>query len=1370
LANTNSFIFVERTCTEVDPHSQQRISRPLQDYRALNAYVLLGDPGAGKTTAFEQEALAAGVKPITARDFVALEPSANYQGEILFIDGLDEMRSGDGDGRTPLDQIRQRLDKMGRPRFRLSCREADWLGASDAEALKRISPDGKITALHLNPLTAQDVTDILHANANITDNDAFLRQADEHGLGELLRNPQTLNLLMQSVGGGQWPQSRSAVYEMACRELIRETNLEHRQAQRGKRTSDDTLLGAAGYLCAIQLLSGLAGYAMDDDAASTQHAKLQELFNPADLPLMDTLKSNLFRSDGAERRSVIHRSVAEYLGARYLAQSIENHSLPVGRVIALMAGNDGGIVADLRGLAAWLSVHSPTARAALIDRDPLGVVLYGDVKRFPSDDKIRILDGLGREAQRYPWFRSGDWTSHPFGALATSDMAQTFQQILASPARADADQALLECVLDAIRHGELIPAMIEPLGRVVRDASYFPKVRSTTLTALRHITANNHAYLLSFAHDIRAGAIEDTDDELIGMLLKLYYPEIISPEEILDYFHRQNHQNLIGDYFMFWVHYLPTATPKDSLPILLDQFVKRRTAIEEALAEHQPNQMLGQVLVQGLMEHGDIITNERLCDWLGIGLDQYFEPQIEQEQIKLISQWFDARPERYKAILARSVALCAGQNEAWKCLYYCATRLYGARAPADMTHWYLTKAVEATEEQTALAKFYFKEAVSQLQQQGGQNYLTSQSLDFLDSWIKAHPIFQQWLEPLITCDLNDEHRDFHRQQAVRTRESRIEQSKKKQEWLAHFSQHHAAIRDGSAPTGVLHQLALVYQGRLQGAGGKTPDERFTHFLDGDTKILAAVHEGFRHVLARQDLPSVAEIIDLAAKGRMHFIRSPCLIGMDELYQAEPACAMQLDGAVLGRLAAFRLTDTANNDPSWFAALIQQRPALVAEVLSPYIIAMLRANNEHISAINSIAYKDLYANLAPIVLPDLLEGFPLRARKNQVGYALDPLMKGALHYLDPKTLAQLIAQRLTLKSMDVAQKVYWLACGLVIAPDIYEKPLLHYIKKNEIRINYLAEFFASGQARQIPNPANIPASTMALLVELLAPDYSPERPIGVHAVSRYTETADLMRSFIHTLGGETGEIATQTLERLLTLPKLASWHDTLRGALHTQRIARRKASFSPVNSVEVSRMLANLQPASAADLAALAFDHLQDIARNIRDGNTNDYRQYWSHDEKNKALNKPKPENDCRDTLLSDLQIRLTRLGIDAQREGSYADDKRADIRVSYYGAHQFNVPIEIKKDSHTDLWSAIGNQLIPRYVRDPGTDGHGIYLVFWFGGKKMPLPPDGKKRPVSAKALEDQLRSLLMPEERHRIQICVIDCALPGITPPSQPQ
>lgn len=1349
----NESFFVERTCTEIDHSSKQRITSPLKEYRDQAAYVLLGDPGAGKTNAFKREATESGGEYISARDFATFEVNAKYQDKILFIDGLDEMRVGGGDGRTPLDQIRKNLEKLGRPHFRLSCREADWLGASDAEALVRVSPDEKVVALHLDPLTDQDIGEILHHEESISDADGFIGQARNHGLGELLRNPQTLNLLVRAVGSNEWPQSRKDVYEMACQQLIRDPNPEHRQAKRDQLISYDTILDAAAYLCAIQLLSGLAGYALDDDAIGPQHVGLQGLANPTDLPLIAALKTNLFQGDGEDRRITIHRSVAEYLGARYVANAIKNRSLPIGRVLALMTGDDGGVVTDLRGLSAWLSVHCSTERALLIERDPLGVVLYGDVKHFPPDDKKLILDAMHGEACRYPWFRSEDWSSPPFGALATMDMEHAFKQILASSSRVDADQALLDCVLDAIRHGERMPMLAESLNGVARDASYWPRIRKNALEALMCVTPDETSQLLKLAEDIQTGAVEDRDDEILGILLGMLYPHAIPSAKILDYLHPQKDRNLLGAYFGFWSRKLSDLTTRNDLPLLLDQLAQKRSVLRKTLDMRQFDRLAGQILARGLDDHGDLITDERLYNWLGIGLDEYDHPRLDREYAERVAHWLADHPNRYKAMIEHGVALCAGRENLF---YRCEGRLYRAPPPHDIGSWYLEKA--ATEHQSELAKYFFEQAVYRLIQEGGQQDLIPIALEFLDAWINAHPTFRPWLERFVTCPIND----WQQEHAISDRDSKVEQRKQKNAWTNHFRKHLAVIRDGSAPSSILHELALAYKGLLYEAHGETPQERLADFLDGDKELMAAAHEGFHHVLAREDLPTIAEIVDLEVKGRMHFIRWPCLVGMDELYQTDPSGAMKLDEALLSRLLAFRLTDNTGDDPAWFTALVQVRPALVAKVLIAYALPMLRARKDHVAALYAIAYDDAYADVARIVLPSLLEGFPLRAGKNQLANALDPLMKAALHYLDQKVLAQLIARKLELKSVDSAQRVYWLACGLVIAPEIYEAKLSQYIGKNEVRRNYLAGFFHSRRERRMPNVASLPDTTVALLIELFAPDCSPERPTGAHWVSPAMEKSDLVRSLVNTLGDGTSDIASQELERLLALPKLSGWHNAFRGALHSQRIARRKASFSRLGCVEVSRTLANLKPASAADLAALAFDHLCDIARKIRDGSTNDYRQYWSYDTSNKKLSNPKPENDCRDALLSDLSERFGKLNIEAQREGNYADDKRADIRVSFGGTKGFNVPIEIKRDRHPDLWSAIGKQLIARYVRDPGTDGHGVYLVFWFGGDRMPPPPDGRK-PRSAKELEDRLRSFLVSDERYRIQVCVIDCALPNV-------
>lgn len=1352
----NESFLVRRTCTRRSDNAQGLRSFPLESFRDQPAYVLLGDPGAGKTASFKREAEESGGKCVNARDFATFEPGMEYQGKTLFIDGLDEMRAGGGDCRTPLDNIRRHLKRLGCPRFRLSCREADWLGASDSEAMKQVSPDGEIIALHLDPLSDKDIAEILGHKPTISDPAEFMRQARVHRLDELLRNPQVLNLLVEAVGDDEWPQSRMQVYEMACKKLIKEKNHEHRQAKRGQTFSEDLLLDAVGYLCAIQLLSGVAGFSLDEERVDDQHPCWTELITSS-FPLFAALRTNLFQGDGEELRIPVHRTIAEFLGARYLASRIEKDGLPFGRVLTLITGVDGGVVADLRGLAAWLSVHCLNqSRRLLVERDPLGIILYGDVRHFSLRDKQAVFMALKNEALHNPWLHSEDWSSSSFGALGTKDMEPVLREILISSSRDRADQEILNCVLEAIRYGEPLSNLNDLLEAIARDSSYHRFVRTSAIKAWIRNAPDDYAMLLKLAEDIRTGIVEDNDDEILGIVLKELYPQFIPPAKIFDYLHVPKVENLIGSYRVFWINYPPEKSNKELLPALFDRFIQVKPDIDHILELHHQNRMPGNLLVRGLKEFGDTITTERLYEWLGIGLNKYGYSRLEKESTEFIAAWFAARPERYKAMIEFGAARCAIHENTRACMRCCENHLYRSRPPSGIETWYLEKA--ATEQHHELAEFYFDQAIGLLKQHGERQELTLPMLEFLEKWIAVHPNFQVQFEQVVSCPIGD----WQQERALEDRQRGIEQAAQKNARIEFFRQHIATIRDGSAYPEILHNLAQAYKKLIFGVKGGTPRECLVNFLSGDEELIEAAYSGFRHALDRHDLPSVSEIVELETTGQMHLIRSVCLVGMDELFQNDPINALRLEDAVLSRLIAFQLTYGGHDESEWFVALVKQRPGLVAEVLLVYLQSMLRAGKEHVSGLHYLVYGDAYSEVARVVLPKLLEEFPLRIRKNQLPNVLAPLLKGALHYLDREIFTVLIARKLKLNSMDAAQRVYWLSCGLLLDSDCYETQLFQHVGKNAVRKGYLAKFlYHSHLERHLPDWVSFSETMLGRLIGLLASDCSPEYPMGVHQISPSMHTADTVRSFINRLSNCPTEVAARELERLQNLPELKSWRNHLRHALHTQRIVRRKASFKRLSTKEIDRTLANLQPASAADLAALTFHHLRDIARKIRDGSTDDYEQYWSYGENNKKLDKPRPENDCRNRLLSDLKESLGKLNIDAQREGSYADDKRADIRVSFGGANGFNIPIEIKKDSHIDLWRAIHEQLIAKYVRDPGTYGYGIYVVFWFGGKGMASSFGSGRKPRSAQELEDCLRQMLSPEEKHRIQVCVIDCALP---------
>ena len=245
-------------------------------------------------------------------------------------------------------------------------------------------------------------------------------------------------------------------------------------------------------------------------------------------------------------------------------------------------------------------------------------------------------------------------------------------------------------------------------------------------------------------------------------------------------------------------------------------------------------------------------------------------------------------------------------------------------------------------------------------------------------------------------------------------------------------------------------------------------------------------------------------------------------------------------------------------------------------------------------------------------------------------------------------------------------------------------------------------------------------------------------------------SERIREFINRLASNPSSDATEAFDKLLEEEDLCAWRSHLVDAADRQRAVHYETSFRHCDVERVLQTLDNREPANAADLSVLTLEYLKEIAQAICHGNTSDWRQYW-----NESPKKPKSEDLCRDAFLSDLRQKLSPLNIDAQPEGRYADDKRSDLRVSYSG---FNVPIEIKKSSHRDLWRAIKTQLIPKYTRDPGSMGYGIYLVFWFGDTEAFRPTSGAGTPPqSATELEERLRDTLSVDEKTKISICVID-------------
>lgn len=259
------------------------------------------------------------------------------------------------------------------------------------------------------------------------------------------------------------------------------------------------------------------------------------------------------------------------------------------------------------------------------------------------------------------------------------------------------------------------------------------------------------------------------------------------------------------------------------------------------------------------------------------------------------------------------------------------------------------------------------------------------------------------------------------------------------------------------------------------------------------------------------------------------------------------------------------------------------------------------------------------------------------------------------------------------------------------------------------------------------------------------------PIGL------LETSDRVAGIIEELGSIAGDEAEQALAALVQDRRLEIWRGHLKRAQRRQRVVSRDATYCHPGIEQIQDALNGCEPANIVDLHALLVDHLGDVGAAIRGADSNLWRQFWNED-RHRRPDTPKPEESCRDALLALLRPRLPS-GVVLQPEGTYAADARADVRASY---REFNVPIEIKKNSHRDLWRAVRSQLIPKYTTDPATSGYGIYLVLWFGaGETTPHPERG--RPTAAAELRRWLEADLTAGEARKIAVVVIDVTKPSV-------
>ena len=1033
-----------------------------------------------------------------------------------------------------------------------------------------------------------------------------------------------------------------------------------------------------------------------------------------------------------------------------------------------MTGEDGVVVSELRGLSAWLTAHSKPSRIEIIERDPLGTVLYGDVRGFSIDEKRKILNCLGREARGNPWFLNAIALDDPrLGDLVTPDMVEAFRDMLSESSRDDAHQSFVVLLINVLEHGEVLHGISDLLLKVIKDDQWWPGIRGHAVSAFIRQQKDYVDDLKALLSDVSGGVVPDHEDDLLGRLLAELYPATLSPTEILQFLRSPKKPNYCPQYKKFWfLHVLKNSTPPQIAEIL-DGFVAQYQQLRVELRPGQAYRGMHQVpvilLSRFLETSNEEVELDRLFDWLGVASwvgDQDHDFNIKNAEAKSIHCWLSGRPEVQKSLIEMGLEHCISLPESTSpaefsmCIFMEERRRFCATPGPDFGAWYLREANDATDQR--VAEYFIRKTADFV-------HFRSQNEDLSRRDVSKHIAGDKALLRVFNkkLDFLESHeKNFHDTHRIRERQDQ-------RKWHDSVKPHQAALRENRAQPMLLYKLATAYLGGFDDVRGDTPQERMRQLLGSDNKLIDAVLQGFRGSITRDDLPSDTEIISLYANNQVHPLAYPFMAGLEELARTVPDDEISLDGKQRRLALAIHynvtpwISYTGSDAPladrrlDWYKLLLTSHPEVVSDVLVRSARSKFRNGQFSLTELCQLAFDRDHAGVARLATLPLLKAFPVHSKAPHLS-DLSYLLRSALLHCDEKEFLNLIETKLDRRSMTIAQRIYWLTAGLLASPNLYREKLESYALRNERRVRNLAKFVIEGEITlSVKEPEVV--SVLQLLIRVMGPSYRPYDPISDKSEEGATFTlvmpaSTYVQSFIDQLASLPSNDALEAFDALLADDSLSHWRIYLKNAADKQRRIRRESMFHHPPIDQVLQTLDNRKPANAADLAALTFDCLSEISEIIRNGNTSDWRQYWNVDSYNRPQ-KPKPEDACRDALLSDLRLKLGALGIDVQPESRYANDKRSDIRVCYGG---FNAPVEIKRNSHPKLWSAIRSQLIANYTRDPGADGYGIYFVFWFG-KEFTKTPGPRGRPSDAGELENQLSKSLTEIEARKISICVID-------------